>query len=347
MNGHVNPALYRWSLITACLTFPLIWLGGLVTTHDAGMAVPDWPGTYGYNLFLYPWTTWLFGPFDLLVEHGHRLLASVVGVLAIIMVVVAHKTEKRAWVRRLAWLFLLAVISQGVLGGVRVLLDERVVAMIHGIVGPAVFAIASFLVMINSKSWAKADQAALDNPIRGRLLPRFAWTLLILTYFQLVIGAQIRHALPNWRPTLFLSFVHTHLLFATLITMFILIIAAIVLLTKYRKTTDFTAPTLSLLGCVLIQVMLGLGTWVATFALPWQEWNKFFATYTIAGRGFAESMIVNGHQATGSLLIVCSLWLLCRVERRYAASRFADASERNDRLPSGDANSRERTSSGT
>ncbi len=77
-------SVYRWAVSVAIVTFPLIWIGGLVTTYDAGMAVPDWPGTYGYNLWLYPWTTWLFGPFDLFVEHGHRLLATVVGMLTIV-----------------------------------------------------------------------------------------------------------------------------------------------------------------------------------------------------------------------------------------------------------------------
>ena len=66
-------------MVLACATFPLVWVGGLVTTTDAGMAVPDWPNTYGYNMFLYPWQTWLAGPWDLFVEHGHRLLAATVG----------------------------------------------------------------------------------------------------------------------------------------------------------------------------------------------------------------------------------------------------------------------------
>ncbi len=72
---------HRWAVALACATFPLIWAGGLVTTYDAGMAVPDWPSTFGYNLFLYPWTTWFFGPWDLFIEHGHRLLGALVGLL--------------------------------------------------------------------------------------------------------------------------------------------------------------------------------------------------------------------------------------------------------------------------
>ena len=70
-----SPWPHRAAVLLVCATFPLIWVGGLVTTTQAGMAVPDWPNTYGYNLFLYPWQTWLFGPWDLFIEHGHRLLA--------------------------------------------------------------------------------------------------------------------------------------------------------------------------------------------------------------------------------------------------------------------------------
>ena len=80
--------VHRCAILLACTTFPLIWVGGLVTTYDAGMAVPDWPNTYGYNMFLYPPTTWLSGPWDLLIEHGHRLLGSLAGLVAIGLVCV-------------------------------------------------------------------------------------------------------------------------------------------------------------------------------------------------------------------------------------------------------------------
>ncbi len=337
-----TPAVYRWSLAIAVLTFPLIWLGGLVTTHDAGMAVPDWPGTYGYNLFLYPWTTWLFGPFDLLVEHGHRLLASLVGFLAILLVFVSRKYEKRGWAHRLSWLFLLGVISQGALGGLRVLLDERSVAMIHGVFGPLVFALACWIVMINARDWEEAKGIFQRKGLR-----RIAWILLFATIFQLTMGAHLRHALPMWKPSMFVGFVHTHLFFAILITLLIVWVVGIVLtVAPYRRCRALYLPTAALVGCVTLQVLLGLGTWVVNYALPWQEWNAFFAKYTIAGRGFAESMIVNGHQATGSLLIVCSLWLLCRVERRCVASRFAAASAEIEEQ-SGEASDRGRTGAGT
>ena len=70
---------HRWAVALSCATFPLLWVGGLVTTTDSGMAVPDWPNTYGYNLFLYPWETWITGPWALFLEHSHRLIGATVG----------------------------------------------------------------------------------------------------------------------------------------------------------------------------------------------------------------------------------------------------------------------------
>jgi heme a synthase len=327
-NEPQSKKVYRWAALVSCLTFPLIWLGGLVTTHDAGMAVPDWPGTFGYNMFLYPWTTWLFGPFDLLVEHGHRLLASLVGLIAIVLCFIARKHETRRFGRIACWVLLLAIISQGILGGVRVLLDARIVALIHGCCGPLVFALACGIVIINSRDWRTAPKSIQSNAFR--------WTLrilLVLTIVQLIMGAHLRHALPQWKPSLFLSFVHTHLLVATLITGMIFAVFCTVISPKFRGVTGLIGPATWLVGLVVVQVCLGLGTWISSYALPWQELNEFFAQYTIDGRGFVETMIINGHQATGSLLIAGSLWLLCRVERRYqvvptsemVTARFADA----------------------
>jgi cytochrome c oxidase assembly protein subunit 15 len=127
---------HRLAMATACATFPLIWVGGMVTTHEAGMAVPDWPNTYGYNLFLYPWQSWLYGPFDIFIEHGHRLLGSAVGFLTILTAIGLWRGDRRKLVARLGWVALAAVIVQGALGGARVLLNERTLAMVHGSVRP-------------------------------------------------------------------------------------------------------------------------------------------------------------------------------------------------------------------
>ena len=105
--------------ILACTTFPLIWMGGLVTTYSAGMAVPDWPGTYGYNLFLYPLGSWL-KVWDVFLEHGHRLLGSAVGIVTITLAVLLWRRDRRPALWWVAGIALAGVCLQGVLGGLRV-----------------------------------------------------------------------------------------------------------------------------------------------------------------------------------------------------------------------------------
>ncbi|HEY7710462.1 MAG TPA: cytochrome oxidase assembly protein, partial [Candidatus Entotheonella sp.] len=144
---------HRWAVALACATFPLVWVGGLVTTTDSGMAVPDWPTTYGYNLFLYPLSTWLAGPWDIFVEHGHRLLGAIVGCLTIGLVVSLWRSESRTWLRWLGVAALLLVVSQGVLGGMRVVYDERSLAMFHGTTGPLFFAITVAMTVFTSRRW--------------------------------------------------------------------------------------------------------------------------------------------------------------------------------------------------
>jgi heme a synthase len=289
----------------------LIWLGGLVTTHDAGMAVPDWPGTFGYNLFLYPISTWLYGPFDLFVEHGHRLLASVVGLVAIGLCVVAYRTESRRWMVGTCFLFLGAIILQGVLGGVRVLFDARTLAMIHGCSGPMVFALGAFIAMASSPRWSRAAGHRGANGV-GKV----AICLVLLSVMQLFVGAHLRHSLPTWLPTFFMSLVHTHLLMATLILFAIFGVAYLVRRPANRGYTELRSPSNALLAIVAFQIILGFATWIANYATPWIELTPWLARYTVQGKGYWESMIVTGHQATGSLLIVCSLWLACRSYRR-------------------------------
>src|SRR5688572_3975924 len=92
-------ALHRFALFTACSTAFLIFVGGLVTSNSAGLAVPDWPTTYGENMFLFPYEKWVGGIF---YEHGHRLVASFVGMLTVILMVWILLREKRSWMRKLS-----------------------------------------------------------------------------------------------------------------------------------------------------------------------------------------------------------------------------------------------------
>ena len=186
---------HRIGVLLTMIVFPLIWVGGLVTTYDAGMAVPDWPGTYGYNMFLYPIETWIYGPLDLFVEHGHRLLGTLSGMVAIALVVVTWKCDPRPSVRWFAVALLLLVIGQGALGGARVLMDDRVLAKIHGCVGPGFFAAVVAFCVITSGWWWRQSENRTDGQTAGRFssMTTFAAMILSVSYFQLVIGAFLRH----------------------------------------------------------------------------------------------------------------------------------------------------------
>src|SRR5438094_7839178 len=155
-----NRKLYAIALLTAIATFPLIFMGGLVTSHGAGMSVPDWPNSYGYNMFLFPPRLWIGG---ILYEHTHRLMGTVVGMLSIALAIVAWKTEQRRWVRWLATSVLGAVIFQGVLGGLRVVLVKLDLAIIHACFAQAFFCLTALTVVVTSKWWIDARDQSSDN----------------------------------------------------------------------------------------------------------------------------------------------------------------------------------------
>src|SRR5437588_9446171 len=109
--------LNRFAWLTAVATLFLICSGGMVTSKGVGLAVPDWPTSFGYNMFLFPVSQWVGGIF---FEHVHRLIASTVGLLTLILATWIWWADGRRWVRALGLAAVAAVILQGVLGGLRV-----------------------------------------------------------------------------------------------------------------------------------------------------------------------------------------------------------------------------------
>lgn len=301
-----SPWPHRWAWVLCCATFPLIWIGGLITTTDAGMAVPDWPGTYGYNLFLYPWRTWFFGPWDLFVEHGHRLFASGVGLLTIALLVVVWRNDQRPWLRKLAIAALALVIFQGVLGGLRVVLNERLLAMLHGSTGPLFFGLTAAIVAATAKPPA-------DDSQRGS---RWVWLLPCLAYLQLVAGASLRHAPEESSFNTFALHVQAHLWGALLVTLAVLATAWI----AWRRPVGRARRRLAtlLVFVVLAQVSLGVATWVTKYRLPdWAQsgvaadaWERVAGPGTMGPStvgGWGETHTVTGHSATGSLLLALAV----------------------------------------
>ena len=105
-----TPWLHRFAIVTALATFVLIGFGGLVTSKGVGMAVPDWPNTFGYNMFLVPFDEWL-GKFGIFEEHSHRLVASFVGLLTVVLAAWLWVKDSRKWVRLLGIGALVMVVA--------------------------------------------------------------------------------------------------------------------------------------------------------------------------------------------------------------------------------------------
>ena len=311
-------AVHSLAVVLTIAVFPLIWVGGLVTTYDAGMAVPDWPGTYGWNMFAYPASTWLFGPFDLMVEHSHRLLGSLAGFLSIGLVIAGFRYDTRGWFRWWCAWVLIAVIAQGALGGARVVLDQRTFAMLHGCTGPLFFAIATATAVMSSHWWKSRGTLTKmpdDQSSSGvKKLAILAAILVVCSYCQLILGAQLRHVTAAISHTTFMAFVHSHLALAFLVMLLALCLAGFSTFGK-QIPGQVSRPAGLLAALVLLQIGLGFGTWIVNYALPWTELTPALAGYTIVSKGFWESLIVTAHMAIGSLIISLATLVALRAWR--------------------------------
>jgi cytochrome c oxidase assembly protein subunit 15 len=181
--------LHWYAIFVAASVLVLICSGGLVTSHGAGMAVPDWPNSFGYNMFLFPVSRWVGGVF---FEHTHRLVASGVGLLTIGLCVLTVIVEDRLWVKWLTGIAVIAVIVQGILGGLRVTEHNAVLGLFHGCLAQGFFAIVATVALVTSRFWRRIKQAPNERDIRSL---RF-WTIIVtaMLFIQLVLGASMRHS---------------------------------------------------------------------------------------------------------------------------------------------------------
>lgn len=303
-NTSASPWPHRWAVALACATFPLLWVGGLVTTTDAGMAVPDWPTTYGYNMFLYPWTTWFAAPWDLFVEHGHRLLASVVGMMTIVLAVLLWRSDNRPMMRWMGIAALALVIFQGVLGGMRVRLDERTLAMLHGCTGPLFFVVTVAIAILTGRRW-RSGEAAVECDSAGHIR-RLAVVTCILIYLQLVVGAVLRHVPVATEPNAFAFAVRFHLFLAGIVTLHILLLAGLTLVHAW-KVRSLRRLTTTMVALVLLQLCLGAGTWIVKFSVPAWATGIISTPMVVQEGGWLQTHLITAHVALGSLLLVTSL----------------------------------------
>jgi heme A synthase len=158
--------LHRFAVALAVATLGLIAAGGLVTSTESGLSVPDWPTTYGQNPFTFPPSKWVGG---IRFEHTHRLIASAVGLMTVVLAVWLARREPRAWVRRLGWLALAAVVAQGILGGLTVkFLLPTAISVAHACLAQSFFCLAVTLAVVTSPRGSRARPAFRIRPAARR-----------------------------------------------------------------------------------------------------------------------------------------------------------------------------------
>ena len=160
-----------------------------MTSKGVGLAVPDWPTTFGYNMFLFPVSKWVGGIF---FEHTHRLIASTVGFLTFILTTWLWRRDDRCWLRNLGFAALGLVILQGVLGGLRVTMLKDEIGVFHACLAQMFLGLLIVITLATSRLWQQISSADVPaGPVRT-----LVWIAIVTTaaiYAQLALGATMRH----------------------------------------------------------------------------------------------------------------------------------------------------------
>lgn len=264
-------------------------------------------------MFLYPWQTWVFGPYDLFLEHGHRLLASTVGLLCIAFLVLAIWRKDKQLIT-LGIIALVLVLVQGVLGGLRVVWDKTTIARVHGCVGPLFFGFLVYLECFTSKR-LKA-MSPIDSS-RGNSYLRMSIGFMIVAFLQIVLGSLIRHVPLTMTHGAFRAALVFHV-----ITAFLVVISAIALCVSAwrdqqgQRSVRYTATFAVLL--IVGQIMLGIAAYTVKYGWPtFLPGGAYFGSFVVQWESAMQSMIVTGHVAVGSLILACSVMLVAYCLRCY------------------------------
>ncbi len=266
-------------------TLTLIFLGGTVTSKEAGMAVPDWPTTFGENMFTYPPSEWKG---DVGFEHVHRLAGATIGFIAIVLAGVVQWRERRLWVRRFAWGLLIAVIIQGVMGGYRVKEDSLTLAMVHGCFAQLFLSASACMVLFTSRAWKTSEEslhAGGEPPAGGRMLFRLCVVNVVMIFMQLVAGAIYRHTGNG---------LMYHILGAVITTVMVSSVAMYVTGQQHDKPLLVRMATL-LGGVFILQLALGVGAFIFTMsgAKPTNAWQWVVPSlHVVVGAGVLSASVV-------------------------------------------------------
>jgi len=295
----MSRGVHRFAVFLACATFFLIIAGANVTSHDAGLATSDWPLSNGQ---VFPK---MVG--NLFWEHGHRMVATAVGILTIVLAAYVQLRERRTWVKRLGWAALAVVIAQGLLGGLTVKLNlPLIVSAAHATLAQLFFLITVSLAVFTSKRWVDAEPA---EPVpEGPRLRSMCVLALIVILTQLVLGATLRHS-ATWDQDLPLPLLVAHICGAVVVTLVLSTTIAFVLL-RYRSERYLSRPATIAALLLVVQIGLGLAALITRMRSPYdpQPLTPMVAV-TVA------------HVACGALVFAATIVLTLRVFKTIRANR--------------------------
>lgn len=273
-------AAFAWT--AACATLLLLAAGGLVTSYVAGMAVPDWPSSFQYNMFLYPLSRMTGGIY---FEHTHRLLGSLVGLTTLALALHLSFTPHPRALKGLSWLAFACVTFQGVLGGLRVTENSLKLATFHGILGQTVFALIVALAVLLTPGFRlgagakRVPGAATDLMVTTWLIP--------LVLLQISLGALVRHF--HWG-------LHLHIAMAVVV-LFAGLVAGVRAWGMHPELRPLARAGMDLVQVLGVQFVLGFAAWVATGAAG--EETPLYMT-----------LIATAHQTVGALVLASAVRLM-------------------------------------
>ncbi len=308
-----NIGLHRFAVFTALTTVFLIFVGGLVTSTESGLSVPDWPTTYGWNMFTFPISKWVGG---IRYEHGHRLLASGVGFLTVILAFWTWFREKRKWVRWLAVAALGTVIAQGVLGGLTVIfLLPAPISTAHACLAQTFFCLVISIALFTSPAWKRELPSIGESGPGAPRMPVLCALTTVAVYVQLILGALMRHtdaglAVRTFPFPLIPPFDSEKVAIHFAHRVGALVVATMIVWTFSRIYSHYShhrllfRPAMTMLALLVLQIALGAFTvWTAKGVLP-----------------------TTAHVATGALILGASFLLTLRafgmVSKRQPAAIY-------------------------
>ncbi|MCA9071863.1 MAG: COX15/CtaA family protein, partial [Planctomycetaceae bacterium] len=262
----------------------------------------------GHNLFFYPW---LKSAGDKFIEHGHRLAGALIGFVSIGLAVVAWKCESRQGVRAACYAVLLAVIFQGLLGGARVRMDARIMAMIHGSFAALVFALMACVAVATSRSWIDAykdrEILAEEKQNVSPALTLLSGVVCVTILLQYLLGGLVRHL--GWA-------LHEHLAGAVLV--FVMVTTTTIVAHRSSVSPIRRAGWL-MFGFLVFQVLLGLGAWVMKFG--------FAPTgYVAVINSTSHIVLRTAHTVSGMLLLSSAVILRLKAYRWASLQRDVSVS---------------------